>query len=949
MFDPNDLSALSPLTPLVPTVKHRRVNWGQLYGASRGLAIAAAQARHQGLSVVLTPDVHTATYLEQELRFFGSAEVLAFPDWETLPYDVFSPYEDIVSQRLQTLYRLPSLTDGVLIVPVVTLMQRLAPRSFLDQHSLMLKQGERLDRESLRVRLEAAGYSYISQVMTHGEYAIRGSIIDLYPMGSRMPYRIDLFDDEIESIRSFDPAQQTSVATVEHIRMLPAHEFPTDETAIKRFRQNFRIAFEGDPNSSLIYREVSGGRMPAGIEYYLPLFFDATATIFDYLPRNTLFFQSDDVLIAAQAFEKEVDERYEQRRYDRERPLLHPEQLFMSMHSIETRLEASSVIDVQLFKHEAPDNKTVINYKSAALSDLSIRARGQDPGNGLRSVLEAQSARVLFAAESAGRLEYLMDVLRGFDLCPVQVEGWQDFLASDAKLAITIAPLEQGLYVADEQNRGLILVTENQLFGERAQQRRRRQRSTRDANVVIRNLTDLHDGAPVVHEEHGIGRYLGLQRLAAGGIEAEYLTLEYAGGDKLYVPVASLHLISRYAGASPDNAPLHRLGGDQWQRIKRRAANKVRDVAAELLSIYAQRAARQGHSFTVSGDDYAAFAAGFPFEETPDQQKAIEDVLRDMAASQPMDRLVCGDVGFGKTEVAMRAAFIAVQNSRQVAVLVPTTLLVQQHYQTFIDRFASWRVRVEPLSRFRSAKEQQAIVEGLIAGHIDIVIGTHKLLQRGIKFKNLGLVVIDEEHRFGVRHKEKLRALRAEVDTLALTATPIPRTLNMSLSGLRELSIIATPPVQRHAIKTFVTQWNDILIQEAGLREIKRGGQVYFLHNDIETIERIASQTRALLPDASIKVAHGQMRERELEQVMLDFYHQRFNVLVCTTIIESGIDVPSANTIIINRADKLGLAQLHQLRGRVGRSYHRAYAYLFAPPKGAITPNAAKRLEAIES
>jgi transcription-repair coupling factor (superfamily II helicase) len=949
MFDPNDLPALSPLTPLVPTVKHRRVNWGRLYGASRGLAIAAAQARHQGLSVVLTPDVHTATYLEQEIRFFGSAEVLAFPDWETLPYDVFSPYEDIVSQRLQTLYRLPSLTDGVLIVPVITLMQRLAPRSFLDQHSLVLRQGERLDRESFRVRLEAAGYSYVSQVMTHREYAVRGSIIDLYPMGSRMPYRIDLFDNDIESIRSFDPEQQTSVAMVEHIRILPAHEFPTDEAAIKRFRQNFRIAFEGDPTSSLIYREVSGGRMPAGIEYYLPLFFDATATIFDYLPRNTLFFQSDDVLIAAQAFEKEVNERYEQRRYDRERPLLHPEQLFISMHSIETRLEASSVIDVQLFKHEAPDNKTVINYKSAALSDLSIRARRQDPGNGLRSVLETHSARVLFAAESAGRLEYLLDVLRGFDLCPVQVEGWQDFLASDAKLAITIAPLEQGLYVADEQDRGFIIVTENQLFGERAQQRRRRQRSTRDANAVIRNLTDLHDGAPVVHEEHGIGRYLGLQRLTAGGIEAEYLTLEYAGGDKLYVPVASLHLISRYAGASPDNAPLHRLGGDQWQRIKRRAADKVRDVAAELLSIYARRAARQGHSFTVSRDDYAAFAAGFPFEETPDQQKAIEDVLRDMAAPQPMDRLICGDVGFGKTEVAMRAAFIAVQNSRQIAVLVPTTLLVQQHYQTFIDRFASWRVRVEPLSRFRSAKEQQAIVEGLIAGHIDIVIGTHKLLQRGIKFKDLGLVVIDEEHRFGVRHKEKLRALRAEVDTLALTATPIPRTLNMSLSGLRELSIIATPPVQRHAIKTFVTQWNDILIQEAGLREIKRGGQIYFLHNDIETIERIASQTRALLPDASIKVAHGQMRERELEQVMLDFYHQRFNVLVCTTIIESGIDVPSANTIIINRADKLGLAQLHQLRGRVGRSYHRAYAYLFAPPKGAITPNAAKRLEAIES
>ncbi|MBA2492265.1 MAG: transcription-repair coupling factor, partial [Gammaproteobacteria bacterium] len=572
-----------------------------------------------------------------------------------------------------------------------------------------------------------------------------------------------------------------------------------------------------------------------------------------------------------------------------------------------------------------------------------------EPAAPLRKFLDELTGRVLFVAESAGRREHLLEVLHGFDLRPAQVDGWQAFLGSDAKLAITTAPLEQGLLMDDAQDCSLAIITEHELFGERVQQRRRRRTASRDADAIIRNLTDLVEGAPVVHEEHGVGRYLGLQRLVAGGVEAEYLMLEYAGGDKLYVPVASLHLVSRYAGTNPENAPLHRLGGDQWQRIKRRAADKARDVAVELLEIYARRAARQGHSFAVEGDDYAAFADAFPFEETPDQMRAIEDVLKDMSAARPMDRLVCGDVGFGKTEVAMRAAFVAAQNGRQVAVLVPTTLLAQQHYQTFTDRFADWPVHIESLSRFQAGKRVRTITAGLESGKVDIVIGTHKLLQRGIKFKNLGLVVIDEEHRFGVRHKERLKALRAEVDTLALTATPIPRTLNMSLASLRELSIIATPPLHRHAIKTFVTQWSDTLVQEACRRELKRGGQVYLLHNEVETIAKVAAQARALLPDALVKFAHGQMRERELEQVMLDFYHQRFNVLVCTTIIESGIDVPSANTIIINRADKLGLAQLHQLRGRVGRSHHRAYAYLIAPPRTAMTQDAVKRLEAIES
>jgi transcription-repair coupling factor (superfamily II helicase) len=949
MLDRTD-KASSPLIPQLPTTSYPWVTWGRLYGSSRGLAIAAAQAQHPGLTVVLAPDAQTAGRLEQEVRFFANqAEVLLFPDWETLPYDVFSPYEDIISQRLETLYRLPSLSKGVLIVPVATLMQRLAPRSFLDQQSLILNRGQQLNRELLRERLTDAGYTYVSQVMAHGEFAVRGSIIDLYPMGSGSPYRIDFFGDEIETIRAFDPEQQTSSSEIDRIRLLPAHEFPTDEHGIKQFRQNFRIAFAGDPSASLIYREVSQGVTPAGIEYYLPLFFDETATLFDYLPDDTLFVHTDDLAVSAQQFEQEIAERYEQRRHDRERPLLPPKRLFIAAEEIERNLRAGRAIAIHRFKLEEVDDGRALNYETSALPELAIRARGADPGGALRAFLESQDARVLFVAESAGRLEYVRDVLHGFDLRPAWVDDWREFLDSNVVLAITIAPLEQGLLVSDGAGHRLVVITEHHLFGEKVQQTRRRQRSARDASAVIRNLADLHEGAPVVHEEHGVGRFVGLQKLVAGGIEAEYLTLEYAGGDKLYVPVSSLHLISRYTGATIENAPLHRLGGDQWQRIKRRAADKARDVAVELLEIYARRAARQGHSFSVHGHEYTAFVDAFPFEETPDQQRAIEDVLDDMASVRPMDRLVCGDVGFGKTEVAMRAAFVAIQNGRQVAILVPTTLLAQQHYQTFTDRFADWPVRIESLSRFRSNKDQQRVITGLCEGRIDVVIGTHKLLSREIKFKNLGLVVIDEEHRFGVRHKERLRALRAEVDTLALTATPIPRTLNMSLSNLRELSIIATPPLQRHAIKTFVTQWNNALIQEAGSREIKRGGQVYFLHNEVETIERMASQVRAILPGASVQVAHGQMRERELEQVMLDFYHQRFNVLVCTTIIESGIDVPSANTIIIHRADKLGLAQLHQLRGRVGRSHHRAYAYLLVPPKGAITPDAIKRLEAIEA
>jgi len=883
---------------------------------------------------------------------FGSEEdrvpVLGFPDWETLPYDVFSPLPELISERLLTLHRLPGLQRGVLVVPVATLLQRLAPRHYVDGHSLVLAVGERLDLDATRLRLERAGYQCVSQVIAHGEYAVRGSLLDVFPMGNPEPLRIDLFDQEVESIRTFDPDSQRSKDKVNGIRVLPAREFPLGEEAVAHFRQRYRARFEGNPQNSLIYREVSGGGVPGGLEYYLPLFFEETATLFDYLPEQVLVLEAEGCREAAATFLAGVARRYEQRRYDLERPLLPPQDLYLTADELAHRLNGLSGVLHQ--NHEVPERRkgftAVTNFATASLPPLAIQARATEPAGPLKDFLQAPGRRVLFTAESTGRRELLADHLRGFGIIPTTVEGWTAFLNSTVPLALTVAPLEQGLWLATED---LALVTETQLFGERVRQERRQKARARDGDAIVRNLTELHAGAPVVHEDHGVGRYLGLQTLTVGGLTTEFLTLEYARGDKLYVPVSSLHLISRYTGASPENAPLHRLGGDQWDKLKRKAAQKAHDVAAELLDIYARRAARQGVAFPAPGEDYAAFAAAFEFEETPDQARAIEAILDGMAATQPMDRVVCGDVGFGKTEVAMRAAFVAVNGGRQVAVLVPTTLLAQQHHQNFSDRFADWPVKVENLSRFRTAREAQRVLDGLAKGTVDIVVGTHKLLQPSVRFKNLGLVIVDEEHRFGVRDKERLKALRAEVDILTLTATPIPRTLNMAMAGLRDLSIIATPPVARHPIKTFVTPWNDALIQEAVQRELKRGGQVYFLHNEVETIDNMAQKLQALVPEARVQVAHGQMRERDLERVMRDFYHQRFNLLVCTTIIESGIDIPSANTILMNRADKLGLAQLHQLRGRVGRSHHRAYAYLITPPAGVMTADAKKRLEAIES
>ncbi len=929
--------------PHYPTVSNGVSRWGQLYGSSLNWLLAQAAQGFDGLLLLITPDVHSAYQADAALQFFApSVSRHIFPDWETLPYDVFSPHEDIISERLKTLATLQNLERGILLVPATTLLHRLAPTHYVHGHTFMLRKGAPLDVDKLRKQLEDAGYRHVSQVMEHGEYATRGSLVDLFPMGSQVPYRIDLFDDEIDSIRTFSPETQRTEDQVDSIELLPAREFPLDEAGIRTFRQHYRAQVEGELSRSRIYEGVSQGKPPAGIEYYLPLFFTHTATLFDYLPKKTLLVLSEGVEAAIAQFWETIDYRYEQRRHDIERPLLAPDKLFLTTTQIQNYWQDYPRVELQQFKSASEG----INYPIAALPSLLIHTRQEQPLFLLTNFLKDLKGRVLFTAESAGRREAFLALLRENQISVQTVDSWQAFLQGTMAMAVTVAPLEEGFWLPDTR---LAVIPENVLHGVQIQQQRRRKKTTRDADAIIRNLTDLSEGAPVVHEEHGVGRYLGLQTVTAGGVAAEYLLIEYANHDRLYVPVAALHLVSRYTGADPEHAPLHKLGTDNWEKARSKAAEKARDVAAELLDIHARRAAQQGHSFPFDDNDYRLFAGAFPFEETPDQGLAIENVIKDMRSPQPMDRVVCGDVGFGKTEVAMRAAFVAANAGKQVAMIAPTTLLVQQHLNNFRDRFADWPFNIESLSRFKTGKESNKALDAIATGKIDIIIGTHKLLQDDVVFKNLGLVIIDEEHRFGVRDKEQMKKLRANVDMLTMTATPIPRTLNMSLSGLRDLSIIATPPTQRHAIKTFVCEWNKTIIQEACARELSRGGQVYVLHNEVKTIGKIAEELEGMLPNVKVKFAHGQMRERELESIMSDFYHQRFQVLVATTIIESGIDVPTANTILINRADKLGLAQLHQLRGRVGRSHHRAYAYLIAPPKTALTPDAVKRLEAIES
>ncbi|ROR32317.1 transcription-repair coupling factor [Inmirania thermothiophila] len=934
---------VSILDPVLPRGSAGRVVWGGLHGSAAALALASAARRADAPLLVLAPDGAELQRLEAELAVFcdASLPLLVYPDWETLPYDAFSPAPEVVSRRLEVLARLPGLGRGIVLAGLTAAILRTPPPDYVAAHSLLVETGQRLSLGAARARLAAAGYRVVPQVTEHGEMAVRGSILDLFPMGSELPYRIDLFDEEIESIRTFDPDSQRSLDRVERVRLLPAREFPADDVAITRFRQRHRALIDADPTRSRVYREVSAGRLPQGIEHYLPLFFEETATLFDYLPAEAPVVTPAGLAEAADRLWADIGARHALRAADPEWPPLAPEHLYLSPGGLTARLALHPRIELGGLADDA------VRFATRPPPAVRLEPRAADPARALRAFLEGFPGRVLFAADSPGRREVLRAQLRGHGIETVPVDGWAAFRDGEVRCALAVAPLEEGL-VADEP--ALAVITERQLFGERAAQPRpRRRRAARDPEAVVRDLAELRPGTPVVHEDHGVGRYQGLERMQAGGIEGEYLVIEYAGGDRLYVPVTSLHLVSRYTGAAPENAPLHRLGGEQWKRARRRAAQKVRDVAAELLEIYARRAASEIPPVTDPGPDYAAFCAAFPFEETPDQAAAIDAVLADLRSPTPMDRVVCGDVGFGKTEVAMRAAFVAVQAGRQVAMLVPTTLLAQQHYLNFCDRFADWPVRIEVLSRFRSGRETARVLDALAEGRVDIVIGTHKLLERSVRFRNLGLVIIDEEHRFGVRQKERFKALRAEVDVLTLTATPIPRTLNLALSGLRDLSIITTPPVNRLAVQTFVTEWKDTLVAEAIRRELHRGGQVYFVHNRVESIEGVARRVQALVPEARLRIAHGQMRERELETIMVDFHHHRFDVLVCTTIIESGIDIPRANTILIDRADRLGLAQLHQLRGRVGRSHHRAYAYLLVPPRAAMTADAVKRLEAIES
>ena len=961
--------------------------WLNLLGSSGSVALYHGALKSENPILLITHDTLSALRIEQELQSLNTDEHLSiclFPDWETLPYDTFSPHQDIISQRLSTLHQLSRMQQGIVIVPLSTLLQRIAPKAFIDANSLHVQKGDKRDLHKMRQELELSGYRNVDQVMEHGEFSARGAIIDLFPMGSNHPFRLDFFDDEIEDIRIFDPESQRSQDKVAEINLLPAHEFPTDQDGINLFRSQYRNLFSSTLDKESIYHQVSNGIMPQGIEYYLPLFFSETNTLCDYLSNDTLVVLSGDIEHALTQYWSDVEYRYEDRRYNNLRPLLTPDSLFLSKEALYSALKPfdritiadyqktlaspsadlneganiSEALTESIAEEAAPETSlksSDIYFNVDELPDVTINHQLKNPFDLINEFIKSKATpnKILFVAESQGRRESVLELLKQNHITPSLFDNINSFVDSSDAIGITVNALNTGFIFQSKGSaakNSIALITETELLGDRVRQtRRRKKQQDVQSDAIFKNLAELSIGQPVVHIEHGIGRYLGLQTLENGGITTEFLMLSYANEAKLYVPVASLHLISRYSGTDAEHAPLHKLGNDTWSKAKQKAAEKVRDVAAELLDIYAKRASNTGYSFKRDKDDYRAFSASFGFEETFDQEQAINAVISDMLSPKAMDRLVCGDVGFGKTEVAMRAAFVSVNDNKQVAILVPTTLLAQQHYENFRDRFANWPISIEVLSRFKTTKEQNEVIKKVESGQIDILIGTHKLLQNSIKYKDLGLLVVDEEHRFGVKQKEKIKKLRANVDILTLTATPIPRTLNMAMGGMRDLSIIATPPAKRLAVKTFVRQRDDALVRESILREILRGGQVYFLHNNVDTIEKTAADLQALLPESKVVTAHGQMRERELERIMGDFYHQRFNVLVCTTIIETGIDVPSANTIIMDRADRLGLAQLHQLRGRVGRSHHQAYAYLLTPHEKTMTKDAKKRLEAIAS
>lgn len=904
----------------------------------------ATREREAGrLTAIFTADATDAQRLIEEIGFFAPALRCAlFPDWETLPYDEFSPHQDLISERLATLWRIRQREADVVLVPATTALYRVAPPAFLAGYTFHFHLKQKLDEARLKAQLTLAGYNHVTQVVSPGEYAVRGGLIDLFPMGSPVPYRVDLFDDEVDSIRTFDPDSQRSLYPVPEVRLLPGREFPMDDDARARFRSRWRELMEGDPTRSRIYKDMGNGVATAGIEYYLPLFFEDTATVFDYLGETATLVLHGELEPALQRFWQDTRDRYRLVQGDPDRPVLPPEALFLNAEQFYVHANAHAQLALK-----AVEPGAVSPYPEFdAVPELAVVRGAEDPLAKFKDHARNTAHRLLVLAESEGRRESLLDFLRASQLNPPSFASLEEFQASDEKLGIAVAPLTAGFRWIEQ---GIDFITETELFAAGPSARRRKkQEQVSDVEALIKDLSELNVGDPVVHTQHGIGRYQGLVHLDLGQGNTEFLHLQYADKATLYVPVSQLHLISRYTGVSADEAPLHKLGSGQWEKARRKAAEQVRDTAAELLNLYARRAARQGHAFRFTAQDYEAFANDFGFEETADQNAAIHAVIQDMVSPQPMDRLVCGDVGFGKTEVALRAAFIAVSGGKQVAFLAPTTLLAEQHFQTLVDRFSKWPVKVAEMSRFRSGKEITAAAKGLADGSIDIVVGTHKLLSTSIQFKNLGLLIIDEEHRFGVRHKEAIKAMRAEVDVLTLTATPIPRTLGMALEGLRDLSVIATAPQRRLAIKTFVRNEGSGVIREAVLRELKRGGQVYFLHNEVETIQNRREALERLLPEARIAVAHGQMPERELERVMRDFVAQRYNLLLCSTIIETGIDVPTANTIVIARADKFGLAQLHQLRGRVGRSHHQAYAYLMVPDIESLTKQAAQRLEAIQ-
>ncbi len=948
------------IRPELPAPGATALAWHGLHAGARALALAEAVNADKRPWAMVAADARELERLAAELRFYGGPllPILTLPDWEILPYDQFSPHADIVSERLRTLERLQGFRRGILLLTAESLLARLPPVSYIHAHSFDLQRGAPLAIDPLRQRLVAAGYASVSQVRGPGEFALRGSLFDVWPMGIETPVRVDLLDEHIDTLRRFDAETQRSLDAIDSLRLLPARELPLDAAAVRDFRRRFRLRFEGDAGRMSVYRGVSEGLAPPGIEFYLPLFFESTANLFDYLPGDLVLATDIDLDAAMHGAWEAIGARHEEHRHDIERPLLAPAEAFTSPEDLAAALARHPRVQIERFAAASGEATPGAVAKAAPTSEVATRgasllprgfrldARATQPLAPLVEFLDQYPGRVLIAADSPGRREVLSQMLQPHGRLPRQLPDWQAFASGDARLAITVAGEVDGLQLAEP---ALLLLTESQLFGNRARQERRRRRAAADPATILRNLQSLEPGSPVVHENYGVGRYLGLEVMEIGGDVGEFLVLEYRDGDRVYVPVHALHLVNRYTGGDPAAAPLHKLGTDQWAKVRKRAAEAVRDVAAELLDLYARRQAQVAPALDAGELEYQTFANAFPFEETADQAEAIAKVRADLARPTPMDRIVCGDVGFGKTEVAMRAAFIAVQSGCQVIVLVPTTLLAEQHLQSFRDRFADWPVRVEALSRFRSGKESSAVLAGFESGQIDILVATHRLLHADARAKNLGLLIIDEEHRFGVRDKERLKTLRAAVHVLTLTATPIPRTLNMALGGLRELSLISTPPAARLAIKTSVCEWHGPAVREAALRELRRGGQIYLVHNEIQGIDKLAAEFTALVPEAQVRIGHGQMRERDLEQLMVDFHHRRFNVLVCTTIIESGIDVPTANTILINRADRLGLAQLHQLRGRVGRSHHRAYAYLIVPSRRALTGDAAKRLEAIES